>query len=782
MTQFERIGRFEVLDRIGGDAFSLLYSGNDPFEDRPVEIRVCVASDDEYRWRFLKAAEDSFFLRHHNISRVLEFGSGEPKPYLVQEVFPGTSLKARIYAEEPVEDVVKLFYLLQLGQGLQYAHEQGVLHRQISPEVIRVGAGEKIKLSDFGVAQLASSWIQLQVGGAAYPAAGYILPEVLAGMAPNERSEVFGFGATAYELLAARPPFSAETLPELVSKVLNETPAPLTSLWPECPEELEAVIHKCLSFDPRRRYARLGEVLEDLSAVLPIPAEPAPERSQEREPLGEDSQTVYIVDPAALSGSEPEPERPGRETRNRSSYARTSGDPMECSPDSSQLVLGGDTCARCEAQNAFSELALVAGGRRPYPPVRGRRMGSGEPRQDGAYSRGCGPCRHPCDASRATRNGAPLSGCSALGRSDPDPGRERRGSAVGRADTDTDDPAASNGPLQDRPLPPKRRGEPRVSGAGVVRPEDRLQPPVRERRHARLFSVVRVVAMMRWYNKTLGIGLLLGLALQARPAAADFRDDYKRGIEALERGQWSQAATLFRQAAAERPEEKARLSRSPFSKRYLPHFYLGEALLELDDCVGALTAWAESERQGVVTRLPEYQSLIDGRDICRRQAATRFDSQRRAEVEISNAEAAARRVDRLQTDLGPNWPGAASSLGAREADAEQRLRAARSQLTAAVASEDLDGMRQSAALAREARQLLETVEREAIQHQAQLRLQQGALIAEVGRLTEQAETQVRATSPLRPYPRELGRIVAEVSGLIEESRLAGPTQDLDDLK
>ena len=72
---------------------------------------------------------------------------------------------------------------------------------------------------------------------------------------------------------------------------------------------------------------------------------------------------------------------------------------------------------------------------------------------------------------------------------------------------------------------------------------------------------------MRWYNKTLGIGLLLGLALQSWPAAADFRDDYKRGIEALERGQWRQAATLFRQAAAERPDEKARLSRSPFSKR-----------------------------------------------------------------------------------------------------------------------------------------------------------------------------------------------------------------------
>jgi len=309
MTQFERIGRFQVLDRIGVDAFSLLYSGNDPFEDRPVEIRVCVAPDDEFRWRFLKAAEDSFFLRHRNIARVLEFGSGEPKTYLVQEVFPGCSLKDRIYSEEPVEDVVKLFYLLQLAQGLEYAHDQGVLHKQISPEVVRVGEGERIKLGDFGVAQLASSWVQLQSGGAAYPPSGYILPEVLAGMAPNQRSEVFGFGATAYEMLTSWPPFVAETLPELVHKVLNEDPAPLTSLWPECPEELESVIHKCLSLDPRRRYAGLGEVLEELSAVLPIPAEqPAEEISQERPSVHEDSKTVYIVDPESLTGSEPEVE------------------------------------------------------------------------------------------------------------------------------------------------------------------------------------------------------------------------------------------------------------------------------------------------------------------------------------------------------------------------------------------------------------------------------------------------------------------------------------------
>lgn len=308
MTQFERIGRFEVLDRIGGDAFSLLYSAHDPFEDRPVEIRVCVASDGEFRWRFLEAAEDWLFLRHRNIARVLEFGSGEPQPYLVQEVFPGFSLKERIHSEGPIDEGVKLLYVLQLAQGLQYAHGQGVFHRQISPEVARVGEGERIKLGEFGLAHLASTWIQLQVGGDAYPASGYVLPEVLAGTAPNQRSEVFGFGATAYEILTARPPFSAESLPALVHKILNEDPAPISSLWPDCPEELENSIHKCLCRDPSLRYAGLDEVLEDLSAVLPVPEEPAEQPSPEREVAEEDAQTVHIVDPDSSSGSAPEPE------------------------------------------------------------------------------------------------------------------------------------------------------------------------------------------------------------------------------------------------------------------------------------------------------------------------------------------------------------------------------------------------------------------------------------------------------------------------------------------
>ena len=288
--------------------------------------------------------------------------------------------------------------------------------------------------------------------------------------------------------------------------------------------------------------------------------------------------------------------------------------------------------------------------------------------------------------------------------------------------------------------------------------------------------------MSPWPSVRCASWMFLALGVFSLPVAADVRDDYRLGIEALERGEWSQAATLFRQVIGERPDEKARITRSPFSRRYLPHFYLGQALLGMDDCEGSLVAWAESERQGIIPRLPEYQSLVEGRDLCREQAATRSESRTQAQVEIANAEAAAGRVDRLQAELGPERPGTGASLSTRYDDAQQRLLSARSQLTRAVAAEDLDGMRQAATMAREARLVLEAVERDAIQLQAQQRLQQGALISEVGSLLEEAEDQLRATTSLRPYPRQLGRVVAEVSSLVDQGRQPGLDQDLERLR
>jgi DNA repair exonuclease SbcCD ATPase subunit len=288
--------------------------------------------------------------------------------------------------------------------------------------------------------------------------------------------------------------------------------------------------------------------------------------------------------------------------------------------------------------------------------------------------------------------------------------------------------------------------------------------------------------MNRSSRRPLASWMVLGLVLGSLPAVAEYRDDYKRGLEALANGEWMQAAALLRQVVAEQPEERARLARSPFSRRYLPHFYLGQALLGMGDCDGALVAWAESERQGVVSALPEYRSLVEGRESCRQQMAARSESQRQAEMQIANAEAAAERVNRLKRELSPDWESNDTSLGTRQGNAENRLLSARSQLASAVAVEDIQGMRRAGELAREAREQLEAVEREVIQLQAQLRLQQGALISEVESLLEQAESELRATASLRPYPRQLGQAASEVSELIDRGRRLGRGQDLGSLR
>ena len=283
--------------------------------------------------------------------------------------------------------------------------------------------------------------------------------------------------------------------------------------------------------------------------------------------------------------------------------------------------------------------------------------------------------------------------------------------------------------------------------------------------------------MSQWFQSRAAAGFLVGSVWLTPSALADFRDDYRQGVAAMEFEEWAQAATLFRQAAAERPEEKARLSRSPFSKRYLPHFYLGQALLGMGDCEGALAAWSESERQGVISRLPEYQALARGRETCRAQQASRLDATRQAEVELENAMAAAQRVDRLRIELGSEWASSGSGRSTRYAEAEARLASARRRVDDAQAAGDIDGLRRAASTAREARDLLEALELEAIHLQGELRVQQGALKAEVGRLREQAEQQLQATAWLRPYPRQIGRLVSRVSELIDESRRPEIEQD-----
>lgn len=307
-AELERIGRFEILERARSSAFSILYRGRDPFVGRAVEVEVCVASDERVRRLFLLAAEQASLLHHPNIATVHEFGSGDSKPYLVREAFSESTLAALLEQQEPIEDVLKLYYLGQLARGLEYAHGKGVLHRQLQASSILVRPDGRVKISDFGTARLASAAAHIGSGPRHKPVASWLMPELLLGLDLDERSDVYGFGAVAYELLTGSPPFASETIGDLAGRILESDPDPVAERWPECPEEISSLISKCLRRDPSRRFGRFSALIEELSATIPVPENE--EVEQELETLvTTDLQTVYIAE----QGESESPAQPASE-------------------------------------------------------------------------------------------------------------------------------------------------------------------------------------------------------------------------------------------------------------------------------------------------------------------------------------------------------------------------------------------------------------------------------------------------------------------------------------
>jgi len=295
MNQVERIGRFEVQERLRANSFAIVYRGRDPFDGRRVQIQFCVATDETIRHGFLKAAERAAALRHPNIATLFEFGSGDGKPYLVQEAFSEENLSDLLARAEPVEDVLKLYYLVQVARGLQYAHREGVLHRELRPASILLNRSGDAKIADFGTARIASAFAQLGNGAHRWPAVGWLLPELLLGLELDRRSDIYGFGALAFELLTGQAPFVSETLAGLVPQILETDPRPLGVHWPECPPELDRLVLRCLARDPGQRFGSMNELVEELGQIVPV-SEPADVFEEEKTVVIEDVQTIYLAD------------------------------------------------------------------------------------------------------------------------------------------------------------------------------------------------------------------------------------------------------------------------------------------------------------------------------------------------------------------------------------------------------------------------------------------------------------------------------------------------------
>lgn len=264
----DRLGRFEIIKVLGRGSFGTVYRGHDPILDRDVAIKVPRFSNDdkdEYD-RFLQEAKSAAKLKHPNIVAVFESGEDKGQPFIVAELVVGTTL-AEILREGRLDILQGVNWIQQIAEALEYAHSEGIVHRDVKPGNVMVTANGRPQLMDFGLAirldkTVASSLDEKIVGTPAY-----MPPEQARGDHDKvgPLSDQYSVGAMFYELLTRRAPYSGRlwTVVNQVSDLKMQPPVP-SRLRDDIPEDLEAACLKVMQKDPQDRYKNLKEFAEDL--------------------------------------------------------------------------------------------------------------------------------------------------------------------------------------------------------------------------------------------------------------------------------------------------------------------------------------------------------------------------------------------------------------------------------------------------------------------------------------------------------------------------------------
>ena len=287
----QKLGRFEIVKRLGQGSMGEVYLGLDPVIGREVAIKTIHREADqgqEARERFAREARAAGTLNHPNLVTIHEFGEDQGLLYLTMEFVPGVDLEAMV-RDRVLAPVETLEVLAQVCDGLAYAHQKGVLHRDIKPSNIRVRReGERLhaKVMDFGIARMAGS--DMTGTGTLLGTFSYMAPEYIKAGVPDPRSDLFAVGVILYEALAGRRPFEGESTATILYRVVNEEPAPLepASLQGISPQ-VQALVAKALAKDPAQRFQTaeaMARVLRDamnpgwigLPGSLPTQALPRP--------------------------------------------------------------------------------------------------------------------------------------------------------------------------------------------------------------------------------------------------------------------------------------------------------------------------------------------------------------------------------------------------------------------------------------------------------------------------------------------------------------------------
>jgi serine/threonine protein kinase len=276
MVMISQLGRYEVISELGQGAMGVVYKAKDPLIDRIVAIKtinlgLALDEKEEYEARFYQEAKAAGRLSHPNIVTIYDVGKSGDVAYIAMEFLRGRELRDILNDGQalPVERVLDV--VAQVASGLAYAHEHGIVHRDVKPSNIMVGLDGHVKITDFGIARMESASVRTQTG-MVLGSPKYMSPEQVMGKLIDQRSDIFSLGVVLYEMLTGKGPFVGENVNAIMYQTLNSVPPPPSTVSTAVPDMLNFIVAKALAKGLDDRYQSAKDLADDLRAchaVLP---------------------------------------------------------------------------------------------------------------------------------------------------------------------------------------------------------------------------------------------------------------------------------------------------------------------------------------------------------------------------------------------------------------------------------------------------------------------------------------------------------------------------------
>ena len=260
-----------------------VYEGHDPALDRSVAIKTLTAdviADKDSRSRFEREAKAAAKLQHPNIVTIYELGNfgGNEKPYIVMEYLEGTDVSTLIGKKGmPIAEALDI--TVQLCRALHFAHQNGVVHRDVKPANLRYLDNGQVKIMDFGIARMEGGH-QITKSGVMIGTLHYMSPEQIRGQKLDGRTDIFSAGCILYELLTGQRPFPGESATSILYNIVNETPTPIVEKNRDLPQEIQDVVDRAMAKNPDDRFKAAGEMAREIEKIVNVFRKTLPRTTQ----------------------------------------------------------------------------------------------------------------------------------------------------------------------------------------------------------------------------------------------------------------------------------------------------------------------------------------------------------------------------------------------------------------------------------------------------------------------------------------------------------------------